>query len=214
MKIDHIFIFSDKGKEADELVNAGFSEGSGRHHSGLGTRNRRFFFEDFYLEILWVENEEEAKSHPSLGLWERSNFRMNDFSRFGLCLVNDEKTDQLFENAPTFQPDYYPEGKQIELFSNMDKPFLPWIFRLPNRSGKKSNLDEPTSYDNLGISQLTKAIFETKTTKIDDKIVDAIEHRSTIEFILGQTDGLILEFDNVQQQKTIRFEQLGIAIHY
>ena len=166
MKIDHIFIFSDKGKEADELVNAGFSEGSGRHHSGLGTRNRRFFFEDFYLEILWVENEEEAKSHPSLGLWERSNFRMNDFSRFGLCLVNDEKTDQLFENAPTFQPDYYPEGKQIELFSNMDKPFLPWIL--------ESNAP-PTTFPDSSCST-----FKVKRGSMRDKkfIIGAVAERT------------------------------------
>ena len=35
MKVDHIFIFSNKGREADELLKFGLIEGSGRVHSGL-----------------------------------------------------------------------------------------------------------------------------------------------------------------------------------
>ncbi len=53
MKIDHIFIFSNEhGKEANELVELGFTEGSNRVHKGQGTTNRKFYFENFYLEIL------------------------------------------------------------------------------------------------------------------------------------------------------------------
>ena len=41
LNIDHIFIFSNKGgKEADELVEFGLTEGSSRLHPGQGTTNR------------------------------------------------------------------------------------------------------------------------------------------------------------------------------
>ena len=71
MNIDHIFIFVDSKQSADELIDFGLSEGSGNVHKGIGTANRRFFFENFYLEILWVENEGEAQSVEEIGIWER-----------------------------------------------------------------------------------------------------------------------------------------------
>jgi hypothetical protein len=45
IEIDYIFIFSNKGKETDNLVAFGLTE-------GIGTLNRRIFFDNFYLEIL------------------------------------------------------------------------------------------------------------------------------------------------------------------
>lgn len=48
MEVDHIFIFSNnQGREADELINFGLTEGSNRVHPGQGTRNRKFYFEIF-----------------------------------------------------------------------------------------------------------------------------------------------------------------------
>lgn len=91
MKIDHIFIFSDKrGKEADDLVNFGLTEGGSRLHPGQGTTNRKFHFENFFLEILWVVNEEDINNETTAKtkLSERSKFNENGQSPFGLCLVN------------------------------------------------------------------------------------------------------------------------------
>jgi len=109
MEVHHIYIFTDdKGKVADELVEFGLTEGSNRIHLGQGTENRKFYFENFYLEILWVHNEAEIKSKNVLptGLSERADFKRNNFSPFGLCLVNTLETNQLFENAFKYQPDY------------------------------------------------------------------------------------------------------------
>ena len=62
MEIDHIFIFSNNsGKEAKNLIEFGLTEGSSRVHKEQGTKNRKFYFENFFLEILWVINEEEIQ---------------------------------------------------------------------------------------------------------------------------------------------------------
>ena len=66
MEVDHIFIFSNnQGNEADELVDFGLTEGGNRVHPGQGTRNRKFYFENFFLKILWVNNESEITSELS-----------------------------------------------------------------------------------------------------------------------------------------------------
>ena len=107
MEIDHIFIFScANGKEAGHLVEFGLTEGSNRLHLGQGTTNRKFYFDNFFLEILWVVNEKEIQSKltAKTKLWERSQFETNGSSRFGLCLVNSSSTDQLFMSSEIYQP--------------------------------------------------------------------------------------------------------------
>ncbi|MEL7250946.1 MAG: hypothetical protein AAFO03_21130 [Bacteroidota bacterium] len=72
MNIDHIFIFTnDKGKIADEMVTFGLTEGSSRVHLGQGTTNRKFYFDHFFLEVLWVHDEVELHSEQTkpTGLW-------------------------------------------------------------------------------------------------------------------------------------------------
>ena len=109
MHIDHIFIFSqNQGQEADELVNFGLTEGSSRVHTGQGTTNRKFYFENFFLEILWVHKEKEIRSEPvaTTRLWERSNFESNSLLPFGLCLANTDDTDTIFQGSNRYQPEY------------------------------------------------------------------------------------------------------------
>lgn len=216
MQVDHIFVFSSQGHEADELVNFGLIEGSGRIHPGLGTANRRFFFDDFYLEILWVENESESKSKNTslLNIWERSNFSNNNYSPYGLCFKNTASSDSLFIKALKFHADYYPEGKFMEVFTNEEKPYLPWFFRLPAMQGGKRHLNEPINRDSLGIRKLTKAIFEIQNEELEDRFVDMIQSNSVVEFSFSSRDYLILEFDNAQKEMVRRFEKLGIEIRY
>ena len=50
LTLDHAFIWVSRGgKEADALVEAGFTEGPANTHPGQGTANRRFFFNTFML---------------------------------------------------------------------------------------------------------------------------------------------------------------------
>lgn len=62
-EVDHVIIFCDVGApEADVLLARGLHEGPGNTHPGQGTANRRFFFPNVYLELLWVDHPAEAQS--------------------------------------------------------------------------------------------------------------------------------------------------------
>jgi len=208
MIIDHIYIFSDKGQETDKLVKFGLTEGSGRKHQGIGTANRRVFFENFYLEILWVQNPKEAQSVNSLGIWERSNYQTNSYSRFGICLKNTEDTDSIFTGSMKWQPDFLPQGSVVDLITNEK---MPWIFRLP-RYPKRLNITEPI-YHKIEIGQLTKAVFHLKSLDFEE-ILSKIEKHSILEFHQSLEECLILDFDNRQQGKTQKFPELSLIINY
>ncbi|WPY98348.1 VOC family protein [Christiangramia sp. OXR-203] len=215
MEIDHIFIFSNKkGIEADDLVEFGFTEGVSRVHPGQGTTNRKFYFENFFLEILWVISEKEIQSEVTAKtkLWERSQFQKNRHSRFGLCLVNSESTDELFQQSEVYQPDYFPKGMSIDIITNEICPKLPWTFRLPYR-GKTKEHSEPTEHPN-GIQSLTKAIFEYPMENDHLDFVQYFRAVDTLQFRNTKRTHLNLEFDNNGQGKSKEFDELNLTINY
>ncbi len=87
-ELDHLFIMVSEGApEADFLIPFGFKEGKPNRHRRQGTLNRRFFFQNMMLELVWVSNSKEAtneKTRPT-GLWDRWNNR-DTKSPFGICM--------------------------------------------------------------------------------------------------------------------------------
>lgn len=214
MKIHHIFIFTDdNGKIADELINFGLTEGSNRAHVGQGTINRKFYFDNFYLEILWVHNETEIKSEQTklTGLFQRADFRTNNSSPFGLCVVNSDDTENLFEKSFKYQPEYFPKGEFIDIIKNENQTDLPWTFRLPFK-GQMKHENEPKNHRN-GLSNLTKVIFEYQTI-IEKKFLDNFKNENEIQFIQTSRNWLTLIFDKGKQGKKTEFEKINLTIEY
>ena len=65
----------------------GLAEGASNSHPGQGTANRRFFFRNAMLELLWVHDEHEAQSSlvAPTRLWDRWWHRSTGYSPFGVC---------------------------------------------------------------------------------------------------------------------------------
>lgn len=214
MTIDHLFIFTgDDGKIADELIRLGFVEGSSRIHVGQGTTNRKFYFENFFLEILWVHHKQEMQSDmiKATGLWDRASFLTNTYSPFGLCLVNESDTDQLFANAYPYQPSYFPKGKHIDILKNQAYPFLPWLFRLPFK-GQKKHENEPKNHPN-GSKKLTKAIFEYLGNATNSCLTH-FQDETQIEFRHSTRNWITLVFDKAALKQQEDILALQLTVHY
>ncbi len=111
-ELDHFFILTKPGgTEADLLQSYGLREGEPNRHPGQGTANRRFFFANAMLELLWVCDEAEALNSPAdhLRLVERSNWRENRASPFGICFrpVDTNPIETPFPGW-TYRPSYLP----------------------------------------------------------------------------------------------------------
>lgn len=216
MQIDHIFIFTDQPDEAaKELVDFGFTEGSSRTHPGQGTASRKFYFENFFLELLYVTSEEEIKSEKTapILLWERSRHEENKFSPYGLCLASTSESDILFSNPTLYQPEYLPpDAGALEMIPNEFHPQLPLTFRWPESDTSKP-FGEPTTHQN-GISKLTRAIFGVEEIPPANNFIIAFEEEPSILFTEAGQNMLVLEFDHKQQEKSHRFKNLPLEIEH
>ncbi|MBY0242439.1 MAG: VOC family protein [Burkholderiaceae bacterium] len=116
MQLDHIFIRVRPGApEAAVLTAFGLCEGAGNRHPGQGTANRRFFFANAFLELLWLDDAAEAQSaatRPTL-LFERLS---GAGSPFGLCFRPAPGAAAPLPFASwRYQPDYLPPGVTCDI---------------------------------------------------------------------------------------------------
>ena len=147
--LDHAFITCSVGApEAAALVERGFVEGSANVHPGQGTANRRFFFGNFMLELLWVTNPDEAASdavYPT-GLWERWSKRSEGASRFGIVYGGVPAYGSSVPFATeSYRPPYLAPPMSIEIVQGMalEEPALFWISSLV---GDRETSSEPTNH--------------------------------------------------------------------
>jgi hypothetical protein len=123
-ELDHILIYtSDGAPEAVRLAGLGLAEGAANTHPGQGTANRRFFFHNAYLELLWVCAEGEARSEEvrPTRLWDRWSGRGGDACPFGFCFRpgTPNAVDPPFP-AWEYRPSYLPKPLCIHIGSNVD----------------------------------------------------------------------------------------------
>ena len=119
LELDHIFIMCAPGApEAVALTKLGLSEGSSNTHPGQGTACRRFFFQNQYLELLWVCNPSEARNETTqrTRLWDRWSARRRGACPFGIVLrCHEDDVSQLPFPTWTYKPGYLPEEFTIDV---------------------------------------------------------------------------------------------------
>jgi len=130
-ELDHVFLWVSAGApEAESLAALGFHEGPANRHPGQGTACRRFVVANRYLELLWVENPEEAQGPVArpLRLWERWAGRGAGACPFGVIL----RPAQPEDAAPPFpaweyRPPYLPPPLTLHVGTNaacIEEPLL------------------------------------------------------------------------------------------
>jgi hypothetical protein len=148
VELDHAFVTCAFGApEANALVRLGLVEGSSNAHLGQGTANRRFFFDNFMLEFLWVTNPAEVTSTQTqrTRLWERCSSRTIGINPFGLVLrPTGENPRPPFETW-SYCPSYLPPGSSIQIATETTLQ-EPALFYLPFLQGPGNRAAEPTSY--------------------------------------------------------------------
>lgn len=212
MKPNHIFIFCDNHDEvAHELIRFGFIEGSSRIHPNQGTTNRKFYFDDFYFEILWVHNFDEVtnKITTPTKLYERSQYMSNDYSPFGLCVDYAKEDDMLFENCFKYYPTYLPIDSVIEVLTHENAKSLPWTFRW-KADLSKIEINEPINFPN---KSLLKIIFGIKINEVRNDYLRLFKS-DKIFFEDSKSEYLKFVFNTQPDRKIYEFKTLPLIIEF
>jgi hypothetical protein len=147
--VDHAFIGCTTGApQGDALLRLGFVEGSGNTHPGQGTANRRFFFENFMLELVWVTDPAEVQNERTrrTRLWERCQGQDSQVSPFGIIF----RPTGTPPGAPPFAtwayaPVYLPPGLVMQVAESTSL-YEPELFYLPFLTRGAARRPEPVSH--------------------------------------------------------------------
>jgi len=157
LELDHIFICTKKGAPEAELLKAfGLSEGSKNIHPGQGTANRRFFFHNSMLELLWLESPDEAQSELTkpTGLFERLSLPDDNISPFGFCFRPGDKTETATPfPAWKYSPVFFPASLAVDVGNApLEEPM--WFFISFLSKKNPAEMTEPLDHD-IGFKELT-----------------------------------------------------------
>jgi hypothetical protein len=131
MEIDHVFLRAKYNAPEAALFRAfGLTEGSGNRHPGQGTENRRFFFRNAFIELLWIADEDEIKTEQTQAtmLYERLHDGSLNVSPFGVCF----RPAAREESAPFpmwhYTPKYLPNGMTVGIGKDVPLSEPMWFF--------------------------------------------------------------------------------------
>lgn len=134
MEIDHVFVCTARGAPvAGRLRALGLAEGSSSVHPGQGTANRRFFFANAMLELLWVRNSIEARSRTTqrTRLLERWNGRTGAACPFGICFRPVRRHSPPAFRTWDYAPEYLQAPLRIGVAANSQRLDEPMLFHIP-----------------------------------------------------------------------------------
>ena len=138
--LDHFFILTDpEAPQANLVSGIGLVEGSRNSHPGQGTANRRFFFSNSTLELLYIRDANEAKNGRGnrLGLVERHDDPIA--SPFGLIVRNISKSAGSPFPGWQYCPEYFRDDQCFLVGENSDLLEEPLCICMPRNLSRPNN---------------------------------------------------------------------------
>src|SRR5260370_6874092 len=184
--------------EAEQLVEFGLYEGAPNVHPGEGTANRRFFFQNAMLELLWVEEAMGARSSktaPRL-VWEGWSSRQSGACPFGIIArpANTGMTTVPFP-ALEYRPEWLAPDSKIYLApTGVEEPmwlFMPFLHRL--------NHEQHFVAHPNGGHEITKLTLTTPVT-LQSSAAHALVENAVLSIRDGPEYLLTIELDNNLRQ--------------
>ena len=121
LELDHAFCFVDPDADwPSRLRENGWRLDDGIEHPGQGTRNRRLWMPEHYLELLWMSSRGDAETNP-LRLDRRADWRTTGACPFGVALRGELTNRTAFW---PYEPPYAPGATLWILRTEEAQPFV------------------------------------------------------------------------------------------
>ncbi len=211
---DHLFILvSAGGEEANGLTAFGLTEGPANAHPGQGTACRRFFFANFYLELLWVCDPCEAQSGSvlPLRLWERWERRASGVCPFGLALrPSVPQVGGIPFTSWEYRPAYLPAPLSIHVAANSAVLTEPMLFYLPFalRTDRYPGAKRPPFSHRVKLRELTRMEFVSPRADRPSPELAALAEDGVVRLRTGQEYLVELGFGGESLGRAVDFRPL------
>ena len=219
LELDHIFVCTDVGApEAGRLLALGLCEGEPNTHPGQGTSNRRFFFHNAMLELIWVHDQDEARSEATrrTRLFDRWRLRAEGACPFGLCVRSAEGCASPPFPSWGYTAHYLPPPLEIRVGANSDILAEPMLFyiafgRRPDifPESKRQPLEHP-----IGFREITRLRSIAPKAPISPELA-AVSDGGILSLGEGAVHALEIGFDGETQGKSANLgPELPVTLHW
>ena len=208
-EIDHLFIRSAVGApQANLLTDFGLREGEPNIHPGQGTANRRFFFNNFMLEFLWIHDEQEACSELTrpTRLAERLDIGNTTTSPFGIALrpvVQDDA--ELPFKGWNYQPSYLPKQFGVLVGDNVGRLDEPFLFYLSSAQKLSLVNDREIRSHPCGFRDLTSMVISGPQRFPQSEALVSATKTEGLELREASSFSVCLAFDGAAHGRTKSF---------
>jgi hypothetical protein len=192
LALDHVFVFVDGeevapgGRVRSLLDGRGLVPSYTRRHTGQGTENLCYCFDNAYLELLFVvdANEIAAPAIARTGLATRAGWRRTGASPFGIALRGGPLPAETWD----YRFDGLPPGMTIPVAIDSDDPRVPFLFGSPGTAppiewtdGRAG--DRQTA---AGLTRITGLALDLPAGAPRPPVLDALADAGILA--LGETD--------------------------
>lgn len=218
--VDHVYLWVDNAARPMALLEAaGFQPyGNTQVHQGQGTASQAVLFKNMYLELAWVENEQELTDFIANGGVANippKHWEVTGESPFGVGFhYRTEDTPHLPITAKnTASAAWMPEGSSIQEIEQTSQ-YAPVVFILHGPLAYWDCPEQETTHPR-GLKFLTElTITVTRLDQLDPLTQQLLEH-AVIQFKEGAIPLLELTFDQHESGETIDFRPtMPLVIHY
>jgi len=194
IEFDHFFILTDPGAPAAELLTEiGLLEGTRNDHPGQGTANRRFFFADTMLELLYIRDVKEAVNGPAgrMHLMERAS--VAEASPFGLVVrrIADMADDPF--HGWYYYPEYFSDDGYFLVGENSDVLQEPLCICMPMMPSAPAG--QPLSP--APFTELTEVSISVPVER-PSQVLEFIAQCNRLTLIPGQSHCLDIVFNDAK----------------
>lgn len=223
--IDHIFFFSDSfAPEQSYTEQHGFNRRVGWNtHTGQGTTGRFIYFDNVYLEYLWIDDAEAAENNiPSANSDFNARNRWREdpsISPFGIGL-RDLREGEAREFETSVYTAEWMRGN-FELYPAENAPDItePWVFFLPNAITSNAR-DRLVSQDRStrsidhpnGARVVTAVTMYLPYGQIPSRTLQILVDDGLLTILHDEEHRIEIELDDAAQGRSIDMRDRGMPI--
>lgn len=209
MQIDHVFIRAHNGApEANLLKTFGLVEGSSNKHPGQGTENRRFFFRNAFIELIWIADYAEIQSQETqaTNLFERISGQPAQASPFGICFRPATGEPSAPFPSWNYRPAYLPAGLDVQIGQGVPLSEPMWFFLAKGTrpDALPAQRQQPLVHP-AGLEEVTSITLTLPSTGKRSEPARVASDRAPVTFAEGNEALLEITFDHGAQGRVQDF---------